>query len=201
MKNSFYIHCDELNRIPKMNKDNWLTEIKLLSNDLFENSTVLQVGCMDGTRIVNLLRVRPDLKITGLDIEKKFLVIAKDKLEKEGLSAELVEGDITKTLPLKKFDYVLCLNNTLGYIKEYVKAFEKMKALGKRVIISVYGERFTDGLAVSYFNSLGLKVKEIKNNIIHTDDFGNIKRFSCEEVKSWMGVVLDTPLGYYCKIG
>ena len=72
-----YIKCDELDNIPKINKDNWLYEIDLLKDKLSLNAKVLQVGCMDGVRIITLLKARPDLIITGLDIEPDMVEISK----------------------------------------------------------------------------------------------------------------------------
>ena len=60
-----YVNCDVLEDIPKPNRDNWLKEIDLLRLDLAQNTSVLQVGSMDGTRAMRLLETRPDLKITG----------------------------------------------------------------------------------------------------------------------------------------
>ncbi len=155
---------------------------------------------MDGTRIISLLKVRPDLIITGLDIEKKLLDIARDNLKTAHLKAELIEGDITKPLPLSGFDYVICLNNTLGYINDEQTAIENMKKLGKKLILSVYGEKFTDDLGLAYFKSLGLKIKQIKDNIFQAKGFGNIKRYTRNEVNSWGGEVIETPIGYFCVI-
>ena len=200
MGNYFYIKCDKLDNIPKSNRDNWLAEIELLKKEIPQNAKVLQVGCMDGTRIISLLRVRPDLVITGLDIEKELLDIARDNLKTTHLKAELVEGDITKTLPLSGFDYAICLNNTLGYISDEHTVIENMKKLGKKVILSVYGEKFTDNLGLAYFKSVGLKIKQVKDNIFQAEGFGNIKRYTWNEVNSWGGKITETPIGYFCVI-
>lgn len=64
-----HVNCDVLANIPKPNKDNWLKEIDLLRQEFSENAFVLQVGSIDGTRAIRLLEARPDLKITGLEVE------------------------------------------------------------------------------------------------------------------------------------
>ncbi|MFH1586268.1 MAG: class I SAM-dependent methyltransferase [Candidatus Diapherotrites archaeon] len=198
--NEVYIKCDELDNIPKPNKENWLFEIELLKKELSLNASVLQVGCMDGTRMIALLRARPDLKITGLDMEKGMVEASKRNLKKVGLKAELVLGDITKPQSVSGFDYVICLNNTLGYIPEQEKAIENMKELGKTVILSVYGKKFTDKLAKEYFKSINLELKGIENNVFHTKEFVNIKRYLEEEVEKWNGRIIETPIGYFCII-
>src|SRR3989339_1730281 len=166
-----YVNCDELNNITKENKANWLKEIKQVAKEIKKNATVLQVGCMNGVRIIALLKERPDLQITGLDIEKEFLKMARKNFKKCQIKAKLIHGDITKSLKIKKFDYVICLNNTLGYIPEEERAIENMKNLGEKVIISVYGEKFTNELAKKYFQSINLELQKIKKNIFHTKEF------------------------------
>ena len=196
-----YIKCDELENIPKPNMDNWLFEIELLSEELGANSKVLQVGCMDGKRIITLLDARTDLLITGLDIEKEMVDIAKDNLAKAEINAELIHGDITNPPQLGPFDYVICLNNTLGYIPDEEKAVENMKKLGETAIISVYGEKFNDELAHEYFSSINLEISTIENDRFHMKDFTTVKRYRRQEVENWGGRIIETPIGYFCVIG
>lgn len=195
-----YVKCDELDDIPKPNKDNWLKEIELMAQEIEPNATVLQVGCMNGVRIMALLKKRPDLNITGFDLEKDILEMAKKNFEKFGIKANLIHGDITKPPKMGQFNCVTCLNNTLGYIPEEEKAIENMKSLGKIVMLSVYGEKFTDELARAYFESINLELTGIDNNIFHTKEFVNIKRYTRDEVESWGGKIIETPVGYFTVI-
>ncbi len=198
--NEVYTKCDELDNIPKPNKENWLYEIELIKKELSLNAKVLQVGCMDGTRIMAILKVRPDLVITGLDMESDMIESSKKNLNKAGLKAEFIHADITKLSLNSGFDYVICLNNTLGYILEEQKAIDNMKKIGKTVILSVYGEKFTDKLAQEYFKSINLQLINIEKNIFHTKEFVNIKRYTRKEVDDWKGKVIETPIGYFCII-
>lgn len=191
---------DQLEILPKLNRENWLFEVEFLVKELSPNAKVLQVGCMDGTRIISLLNRRPDLQITGLDIEKKYLRMAEQNIADAGFEAQLVLGDITKPPQLESFNYIICLNNTLGYIPDYEKAVANMRRLGETVIISVYGEKFTDGLAREYFQTIGSEVKNIDGNDIHTKDFGTVKRLSRKEVDSWQGYTQETPIGHVSVI-
>jgi SAM-dependent methyltransferase len=195
-----YIQCDELDNIPKLNKDNWLNEIDLLTKEFSLNAKILQVGCMDGTRIQALLKARPDLIITGLDIEDSMVNTCKKNFEMLGLKANFILGDITKPIEVSDFDYVICLNNTLGYIDDQQKAIENMKKLGKIVIISVYGEKFDDELGKEYFKIINLEVEKIENNVFFMKDFVNVKRYIHEEVNKWGGEIIETPLGYFVII-
>jgi SAM-dependent methyltransferase len=191
-----YVNCDILENLPKLNRDNWLCEIELLSKELPQNARILQVGSMDGTRIIKLLEIRPDLNITGIEIEESLVEVAKQNVT----NAEFIHGDITNPPSLSKFDYVICLNNTLGYIPEIEKAIEKMKELGNKLIISVYGEKFTNDLAKEYFKIINLEIDHIENDWFVMKDFSKVKRFSREEINSWNAKVIETPIGYFCII-
>lgn len=188
MSTDFYLNCDELDLIPAINKANWLFELDYICTRLPQGAKVLQVGCMNGVRIMEILKKRSDLQFTGLDIEKKFLDIAKDNFEKAGFVVDLIEADITKFDSKEKYDYTICLNNTLGYIPDTDKAIEKMKKSAKVVIVSVYGERFNTKAAQEYFDSIGLK------------NFEDVKCFTKGEVSSWAGKITESPLGYICEI-
>lgn len=201
MQKSAYINCDELEKIPPLNKENWLFELDFLKNNLKSKASVLQVGSMDGNRIIHILGVRPALKITGLEIEADFVKMAKEKISKTNLTAKFIHGDITAPQILPKFDYCICLNNTLGYIPDEKAAIRGMKTLGNVVIISVYGEKFNDDLAKKYFKSIRLDIESIVENKIVLKDFGVVKRYTKNEVESWGGKIIESPVGYIVIIG
>jgi len=195
-----YSKCDDLDNIPPEMRDNYLCESELLAELLPRNSSVLQVGSMDGERIIRLLKLRPDLQAAGLELEEFFVKTAKERIAKAGFKAEFIHGDITSPPNLPTFDYVICLNNTLGYIQEEEKALDGMKALGKKLIISVYGERFTDKLAKRYFASIGLRVDQIKGDLFEMKDFTSVRHYHRQDVEKWKGVITETPVGYFCSI-
>ena len=199
----FYLNCDELEKLPKPNRDNWLYEIQWLKKHLPLRAKVLQIGCMDGTRILALLKARPDLKITGMDCEAPFLTIARQKIKKSKFkNVQFILGDITKPHPHlnNKFDAVICLNNTLGYIEKDKKAIQNMKKMGCRVILSVYGEKFTNPLAKKYLKTIHLHVTRIQNHRFYTKENVFVRRFTGEEVARWGGERTETPIGYISDI-
>ena len=197
---NIYIHADRLENLPAQSRENYLYETDLLQKELPHDANVLQVGSMDGMRIIRLLALRPDLKLTGLELEDELVKVAKQNATKANIHAKFITGDITVPPELQQFDYVICLNNTLGYISNQQKAIEEMKKLGKVVVISVYGEKFDDELAREYFLALNLKIEDIKNNDFIMKDFTKVKRYTKEEVVSWDGKVRETPIGFYCVI-
>ncbi len=68
-----YVRCDDLESIPIPNRRNYEIEHDLLINQLPKSARVLQIGSMDGMRIIRLLKARPDLHITGLEIEEALV--------------------------------------------------------------------------------------------------------------------------------
>lgn len=197
---SVYIGCDELDNLPAINRENWLWELEWLAKHLPNNATVLQVGCMDGTRILRLLEKRPDLKITGLDIDEPLLDRAREHFKTAGKSVPLIHANITTAEIQDTFDFVLCLNNTLGYIAENERALEQMKRYGKTTIVSVYGEAFDDDAAKEYFDTIGLQFDTVDGNTFRMKDFVQVRRFTKGDVRSWDGKITETPLGYLCDI-
>ena len=93
------------------------------------------------------------------------------------------------------------MNNTLGYIPDQEKAIENMKKLGKKVVISVYGEKFTDELAARYFRSINLELLYVKEDIFELKDFGSVRRYGRSVIDSWGCEVVDTRVGYFCVFG
>ncbi len=198
---SVYTHCDELDKLPVKNRKNWITESSLICTLLKPNASVLQVGCANGSRLIDLKQKRPDLHIVGIDIEEDLLSDARENAKNAAMNIETRLCDITvpeACAGLEYFDYVLCLNNTLGYIPDEEGALANMRLLGTQVLISVYSDQFSDELAREYFQTLGLEIQTIEKNRFTLKDFTSVKRYSLAEVESWGGEITETPLGYLC---
>ncbi len=198
-----YVHCDQLEKIPALNRENWLWESTWLCEHLKPNARVLQIGSCEGSRLIDLSRKRPDLAFTRLEIDPVLHEMALDRFGKTQVHAKSVLGDITKreTIDvLGHFDYAICLNNTLGYIPDEETTLANMKHAADTVIISVYGEKFTDDAACAYFATLTLDVEDIIDDVIHVKNFGTVKRYRRGYVERWNGKIAETPLGYLCVI-
>ncbi len=195
-----YLKCDDLDNLPRLMRENYLYENELLNQQLPKVAHVLQIGSMDGRRIISLSKLRPEITFTGLEIEESFIAIAGKNVLQSGLPATFILGDVTSPPNLKPFDYIMCLNNTLGYIPEQSKAVAGMKKLGKKVIISVYGENFSNKLAQNYFASLGLSIDSTRGNAFIMKDFSMIRRYSRKQVELWSSDITQTPVGYFCTL-
>lgn len=196
-------HCDQIENLPQLCRDNWLFELDFLRRKLILGASVLQVGAMDGTRIVALADVRPDLVLTGFEIEDAFVLRANRVIAEKKINAQVILGDITDgedALSMGNDDVCICLNNTFGYIEQRESALLNMKEIAPVTYISVFEDKFTDELAHEYFSCLGLEIEKIEGRIIHLKDFGFMKRFRRREVEAWNGEIFETPLGSFCKI-
>jgi hypothetical protein len=191
-----YVHFDELDGLPGPNRRNYLFELDFFAKVLPEGASVLQVGSMDGARILRFIERRPDLEFTGLEIEKNLVVLARENIRKAGLDVRFIAADITAPpASTGNYDYVLCLNNTLGFIPDYRAALRRMWGIGV-TFVSVYGEAFDDVLAGEYYRSVGIELEGIRGNEIILRGVGAVRRFPRAEVESWGSNITETPIGY-----
>lgn len=73
------------------------------------NARVLDLGC--GTGALSLLLYRPDLKITGLELQPEPLSLFRQSIADNGVDIAAIEGDlraIRSLLPHGSMDYVIC---------------------------------------------------------------------------------------------
>ena len=78
---------------------------------------VIDLGCGTGRHVITLARRGFD--VVGVDLSPFMIDVAREKLAREGLDAELVTGNITD---LSRFDttsfrYAICMFSTLGLIR------------------------------------------------------------------------------------
>lgn len=180
--------CDNVDALPELNRQNYLFETDWLVQHLKPNAKVLQVGSADGRRIVRVLRQRPDLRWTGLEIDEELVELARINVAEGGVNADIIHGDITNPPGMAQNDVVVCLNHTLGYISDQEQALDEMRRLGESVVVSVFGETFDEQLAGQYFELLGLK------------NYSSVLRYARADVTQWGGRIHETPLGYLVKI-
>ena len=102
----------------------------IISDMIFANNSVLDVGCGDGTLMKMLLDKK--VHVTGIDINQDNIV----KCLEKGLS--VIQGDIDEGLqgyPDKSYDYVI-LNQTLQSTEKPDFVIQEMLRVGKKVVVS-----------------------------------------------------------------
>lgn len=92
------------------------------------NGSVLDLACGSGRFSIPI--AKSGLNVSGLDLSKTMLTLAKDKAEKENLKIDFRLGDIRMFNFGKKFDFIFCGFNSSQHLheeKEYRSFLESVK--------------------------------------------------------------------------
>lgn len=76
--------------------------------------TILDLGCGTGNYLIPLTQMK--YKLTGVDASAQMLAIAKTKLKKNKLKAELRHGWLQHFQIKKNFDAVICMFSVIDYV-------------------------------------------------------------------------------------
>ena len=107
-------------------------EFKIISNFIENNTSVLDVGCGDGT-LMEFLKDNKKIDIRGIEISKNNV----QKCFTKGLT--VVEGDAEKDLiqfPNSSFDFVI-LSQTLQAFLNPETVIKELLRVGKKAIVTV----------------------------------------------------------------
>ena len=77
---------------------------------------VLDLAC--GTGNMSLLMARRGYQVTGLDVSPAMLEIAKQKLQREGLYATFIQGDMRDFRLEHPIDAAICVFDSINYLLE-----------------------------------------------------------------------------------
>ena len=108
------------------------TEYSFIANIIEKNSTVLDVGCDDGT-LMEFLRKNKNVNIRGIEISKEKVQICIAK----GLT--VIEGNAEfdlKQFPKNSFDYVVLGQTLQAFINPEIVIKELLR-VGKKAIITI----------------------------------------------------------------
>lgn len=103
---------------------------KIITEMIESNSSVLDVGCGDGT-LMKMLQEKK-VQVTGIDIDQDNIIKCLEK------RLSVIQGDIDEGLlgfPDKSYDYVI-LNQTLQSTEKPDFVIQEMLRIGKKVVIS-----------------------------------------------------------------
>jgi SAM-dependent methyltransferase len=89
----------------------------------------LDAGCGTGRHLVPL--VRGGFAATGLDLSPGMLAECRRKLDEAGLSAELIEADLTSLNYEQRFDAAICMNSVLCYLLETERILDALRRLSR----------------------------------------------------------------------
>ena len=113
--------------------------IELWKNQIKENDFVLDIGCWDGRRVLELKEKAKN--VYGIDINTSRFVFAPKEIRKN-----LYFGDVTKKIPFKKkFNWII-LTEVLEHVSNDVQALENiyqsLKKDGKLILSTPRSIRF-----------------------------------------------------------
>ena len=107
------VHYDFLNHLFSLNIDRlWRRKtIKIVADNLSENSKVLDVAIGTADLSLELLRFAPETHIVGIDLSEEMMKLGRVKVEKKGLQnkVEFVHGSaLNMPFEDESFDVVMC---------------------------------------------------------------------------------------------
>jgi SAM-dependent methyltransferase len=95
--------------------------------------TILDVGC--GTGSHSLLFSERGYSVTGIDISKRMIELAKRKASKEGSNVEFIVQDMRKLDLSKRFDCAICAFGGFGYLLTYRDLTRLLAGLKKHLTL------------------------------------------------------------------
>ncbi len=161
----------QYNRIQKNMIEQYKSWAKLVSDNIASASNVLELAPGPGYLSVELAKLG-NYNLTGLDISKTFVKIAKKKAKDAGVKVEFRQGDAAYTpFPNDAFDFVICTSAFKNFpepVKVIDEIFRVLKAGAKALIIDLnkdvpkarineYIDRMNLNRIDSYFTKLTFK--------------------------------------------
>jgi SAM-dependent methyltransferase len=92
--------------------------------------SVMDVGCGQGSFLIELMSKFPGIKINGVELSPKAIQIAKSRIP-EG---RFIELDITKSHLSESFDLVIC-SEVLEHIQEDIAALRNLAIMTKKYLV------------------------------------------------------------------
>ena len=161
----------QYNRIQKNMIEQYKSWAKLVSDNIASGSNILELAPGPGYLSVELAKLG-NYNLTGLDISKTFVKIAKNKAKKAGVKVEFRQGDAAYTpFPNDTFDFVICTSAFKNFpepVKVIDEIFRVLKTGSKALIIDLnkdvpkarineYIDRMNLNRIDSYFTKLTFK--------------------------------------------
>ena len=94
--------------------------IKVTKMEEKGNLRVLDIGCGWGKHAIEIKKkLGEKIDITGIELNKKFIDIAKHESKKQNINIRWLQGDMREVLPtLQDFDVVYMIGGTFGYFSD-----------------------------------------------------------------------------------
>lgn len=132
-QSSNYFKYTNKNIIQRLLIKNFLNKVSEIIEEI-DVQNILDAGCGEGFITRLILDKKPNLKITGLDINKNVF----EKFKEKAPEAKFILGDICDLpFPNNQFDLIIALE-VLEHVKDFEKAISELKRVTKKYcLISV----------------------------------------------------------------
>ncbi len=127
--------------------------IELIQFEKEDNLTVLDLGCGVGIYTINLLKMYPKTHMTGVDLSKKQIALARELARQHGVDdrVKFICGDAEEWTTDQKYDLVIC-TEILEHLLDPQKALKNISSITREnstLIFSVpqiYGDQGAEGI-------------------------------------------------------
>jgi len=154
--------------LSKIGRARWKSEtakiIRKISKHL--GKRVYDLGCGGG--IWSFYLEKLGKQVTGIDINKTMIIIAKEYKKLHSKKSKFVQADIL-SFDYKKHDSAILLDNTIAHLSktQFEKLLKKLKDKIKVFVIEIYKNEIKEGVLNYRFGNFDIKetVKRINNNL------------------------------------
>lgn len=168
---------------PKKLKEYLRLEDEILSREIKQDSTLLDIGSGEG-RHLNLLSNKCS-KLFGVDSSRNMIELSRYFLKNKQNIFIFYDNIRSIDFPSAYFDCIVCMFNTFGNMDKEIqnillKKVEKFLKPDGKFILSIYSENAKD-TQISFYENIGLIIRDYDNDFIYINQFIS-ERFSKEKI-------------------
>ena len=172
---------------PQEIQDYLRRENELLLQNIEQNTSAVDFGCGCG-RHLELLGTNLRYGL-GFDIVGQYIKIGTERLKKYPNLKLMVSDARNAGLHNNKFDYSICMNNTLGNIEEQGKVVSEMRRVilpNGLILAGVYSEKSIDS-RIGWYERTGLTIEKVTKDQIITQQGFKSEHFSRSKLSTLFG--------------
>lgn len=169
---------------PQEIQDYLRRENELLLQNIGQNTSVVDFGC-GYSRHLELLGTNLRYGL-GFDIVGQYIKTGRERLKRYPNLKLIVSDARNAGLHKNKFDYAICMNNTLGNIEEQGKVVSEMRRVilpNGLVLAGVYSEKSIDS-RIEWYERTGLTIEKVTGDHIITKQGFRSEHFSISKINT-----------------
>ncbi len=121
----------------------YIDRAEIILSEIIKKEKILEIGCGRGFYLKALRDINPKIEITGIDLNQKYLNVAKKYVDDKNV--KIIKGDATKLKFKNNTFEAIIASEILEHIKDDKKAMEEIKRVLKPkgiVMISVPNQEY-----------------------------------------------------------